>query len=48
MMETGDKAETAQMEGRTAIKLIQENGGERMKGGWEGWAKESSRKVQCS
>lgn len=31
MMETGDKASNAQMEGRMAIKLIQEKGGERMK-----------------
>lgn len=37
MMETGDKAGNTQMEGRigrVAIKLIQENGGERIKGGW--------------
>lgn len=33
MMKTGDKAANTQMEGRIAIKLIQENGGERMKSG---------------
>lgn len=34
MMETGDKAANTQMEGRIAIKLIQENRDESMKGGW--------------
>lgn len=34
MMEMGDEAANMQMEWRIAIKLIQENGGERMKGRW--------------
>lgn len=33
MAETGDEGANTQMEGRIAIKLIQENGGGRMKGG---------------
>lgn len=43
MMKTGDKAANTQMEGRIAIKLIQENGGERNEK--RTGAKRSSRKV---